>query len=459
MGENGAGKSTLVHIAYGMVRPDTGELEVHGRPASIVSPRDARRLGIGMVHQHFTSIPALTVAENVALAAGWKPRMSGMTAKIAEVCARVGLQLEPGAETGTLPVSALQRLEIVKALAGDARALLLDEPTAVLAPLEKADLLQVIRRFADNGGAAVLITHKLEEALSCADRITILRRGKVTFAGRNEALSAVYLAERMFGERPIAPPPRTPGTHGEPLIVAKGLSVADPLGYGRGLLDATLTVRAGEVVGVAAVEGNGQRELLRAVAGLLPPRSGGLRVIGPVAFVPQDRNTEGLIDEFTLTENVVLGFGAAGPWVRHGWLNWARAKEETVSLIGEHGIRAAGPQAPAASLSGGNQQKLILARALSSATGRLSSDDDGTPKPVRVVIAEDPTRGLDLRAAQAVYSRLRTAANQGAAVLVYASDLDDVLEWADRVVVVAGGHVREPALDATGEQIAALMLT
>ena len=456
LGENGAGKTTLMHVAYGLVRPDAGEIAVGGPVQGVPSPRAARRLGIGMVHQHFTSVPALTVAENVALAAGWPVTPGPLRARVAAVADRIGLPLDPDAPAGGLSVALKQRLEIVKALATDARILLLDEPTAVLAPAEADDLLRVVRAFTTAGGAAVLITHKLDEALAAADRVTVLRQGVVAWEGPVAGQTAATLAGAMIGEgAPDDAPPRR-GAQGDPpagppapaptvLIRLEELEIPRATGYGIAVRHATLTVRAGEIVGLAAVEGNGQRELLRVVAGRLQPLRGRCEVAGPVGFVPEDRTTEGLIPELTLTENVVLGSRAADPWVR-GWrVDWGVARARTAALLEEYGVVAPGPDAPAAALSGGNQQKLVLARELA-------------PGP-RVVVAENPTRGLDIRATQAIHDRLRAAAAAGAAVLVYSSDLDEVLSLAHRILVATRGTVVEVPTGTTRARVGELMVT
>ncbi|MGE5231312.1 MAG: ABC transporter ATP-binding protein [Deltaproteobacteria bacterium] len=446
LGENGAGKSTLMHVAYGLVRPDAGVMTVRGRAVLPNSPREARRLGLGMVHQHFTAIPAFTVAENIALAAGWSVRPKELRDRVVNLMGRVGLSLDPEARAGALSVAAKQRLEILKALAGDATILLLDEPTAVLAPPDAEELLRVVREFAAGGGAAVLITHKLDEALRAADRVTALRAGRVTLTGPAAAQTPDLLARAMIGSSAPAPSARHRPEAGEspPLVRCEMLDLPREDGRGLALRGASLTVAAGELVGVAAVEGNGQRELLRTIAGLARPLRGRLDVAAPVAFVPEDRTTEGLIGELPLTDNVVLGLGRGAPWVHRGRLDWKAARERTSSLIGRFAIRASGPDAPAGALSGGNQQKLVIARALELAP--------------RVVIAENPTRGLDIHAADDVWRRLAAAAAGGAAVLVYSSDLDEVLERADRAVVVAKGTVTAARAGAGKAELGAMML-
>jgi len=429
LGENGAGKTTLMHVAYGLVRPDAGTIYLRGAPVTLRSPRDARRLGLGMVHQHFTSVPALSVAENIALAAGWGVRPRALRRRVADVMGRVGLELHPDHRAGDLSVALQQRLEILKALASEADVLLLDEPTAVLAPSEVAGLFGVIDRFATTGGAVVLITHKLREALAATDRVTVLRTGRVTFAGPTAGETAESLAEYMIGRpaesaaRSVSVPPRP-----EPVLTMRGVSVPPDRGQGTGLVDGALTVAAGEIVGIAAVEGNGQRELLRAAAGLLLPSRGTVDRVGAASLVPEDRVSEGIVPAMSLAENVVLGQGRSGSWVRGrlGLVDWRAAERYTAKLVKTFSIMAAGSMAPAGTLSGGNQQKLILARALESNPSLL--------------VAENPTRGLDFRATAFVHERLRGAATAGAGVLFYSSDLDEVLGLSTRVVVVVGGR-------------------
>jgi general nucleoside transport system ATP-binding protein len=456
LGENGAGKTTLMHIVYGLVRPDAGSVAVDGSRRALTSARLARRLGIGMVHQHFTSVPALSVAENVALAAGWPVRPRALHERVRALSERIGLPLEPDARAGHLSVALKQRLEIVKALATDAHILLLDEPTAVLTPLEAEELLRVVRAFTARGGAAVLITHKLDEALAAADRVTVLRQGAVVFHAMVAGQSASSLAAAMIGDGAIpenrrdgAPDADAAGgsaarAKGAPLVRIEELEIARDTGYGIAVRRATLSIHAGEIVGVAAVEGSGQRELLRAVAGRLQPLRGRRNVAGPVGFVPEDRTTEGLIPELTLTENVVLGSRSDDPWLRGSRIDWRVARARTGTLLKEFDVVAPGPDTRAGALSGGNQQKLVMARELA--------------RQPRVIVAENPTRGLDVRSAEAVHARLRAAAAGGAAVLVYSSDLDEVLGLADRVLVVSRGTLSEAPPGATRAEVGELMV-
>jgi general nucleoside transport system ATP-binding protein len=451
LGENGAGKSTLMHVAYGLIRADAGAVRIKGVQQRIKSPRQARKQGMGMVHQHFTSVPALTVAENVALAAGWGVVPHQLRVRTGLLSERLGLPLDPDQRAGRLSVALKQRLEIVKALAADARILLLDEPTAVLAPAEADELLQVILGFTAEGGAAVLITHKLDEVLRAADRVTVLRHGVVTYTGPAAGQSAASLTSAMIGAASMEsshrkPPPSRISSDENPreLIRLHALELSRESGYGIAVRHAALLVSAGEIVGIAAVEGNGQRELLRAIAGRIAPLRGRLEVTPPVAFIPEDRTSEGLIPQLSLTENVALGFGRDAPWIRRGMMRWGQARARTAELLQEFDIAATSPSARAASLSGGNQQKLIVGRELA--------------RDPAVIVAENPTRGLDVLSASTIHDRLRRAAGSGAAVVFHSNDLDEVIALSDRVIVMTRGVISEAPRHASRAAIGALML-
>jgi ABC-type uncharacterized transport system ATPase subunit len=446
LGENGAGKSTLMKVAFGLTRPDGGRMLVRGRSVFPRSPRRARELGIGMVHQHFTGIAALTVAENIALSAGWEVRPARLRARVERLMERVGLSLDPAARTEDLSAALKQRLEILKALAGDATVLLLDEPTAVLAPAEAAQLLGFIKGLAAAGRSVVLITHRLEEALESADRVTVLRSGRVTLTGAANDQTPGSLTAAMLGTTlGSATVARRAEVGDRPVRVrCVALDLLREGGHGLAVRDANFSVAGGEILGVAAVEGNGQRELLRALAGIVRPLGGRVECDRPVSFIPEDRTTEALISELDLTRNLVLGVGRTAPWV-HGWrLDWDVARQRTEALIREFGIRAPSAGVTAGALSGGNQQKLVVARALE----RLP----------RIIVAENPTRGLDVQASRFVWERLREAAANDVALVVYSTNLDEILTSATRLLVVAKGRVVSLPADSSRAQVGAMML-
>ena len=443
LGENGAGKTTLMRIVAGLVSADQGEVLVQGVAFSPRSPRDARRAGIGMVHQHFTSIPDFSVQDNVALGAGWALQPRRLASRVRALIEHLGFSLDPREKASSLTVAALQRLEILKVLASDTRILVLDEPTGSLAPAQAEELLSLVRRLVDRGVSTILITHKLEEALRFADRVTVLRRGKVVLTDSTLGKTRTALAEAMLGETLPSPPAREKLSAGPVVVAARDVAVPAAT-TGPGLRHGTFEIRAGETVGIAAVEGNGERELMRAVAGLVSPSAGTLIVEQPVSLVPEDRSTEGLITDFSVAENLTLGWGDRAPWVRRGIIDHSRAAVETARLIQVYDVAASGGGSLAGTLSGGNQQKIILARALEQAP--------------MVVVAENPGRGLDVRASQAAFERLRTAARLGAGVLIHSTDLDELVEWCDRIMVVARGQVSVPPPDADRELIGRLML-
>ncbi|MGH7732961.1 MAG: ATP-binding cassette domain-containing protein, partial [Gemmatimonadales bacterium] len=385
----------------------------------------------------------LTVAENIALATTWPVRPTRLGPMVRALLVTLGLPLDPDVPAGALSVGLRQRLEIAKALAGRPRVLLLDEPTGVLAPAEAAELFRSLRAFVATGGSAVLITHRIDEALEQADTVTVLRQGRVTLANEPAtALDRDRLLTAMLGPSEVASAPlKRSRPIGAVAIDIDQLSVAREGRGGTAVRDATLQVREGEIVVIAAVEGNGQRELLRAVAGVLPPTGGTRRVSAPVAFIPEDRTTEALIGEFTLTENLqVSRLAAPGS----AWLDWAGTRSQAGHLIARYEVKATGPDALARSLSGGNQQKFVNARAL-----------DIDPA---VLVAENPTRGLDVRAAAAVHRQIRDAAGGGAAVLMHCPDLEEAFAIADRIVVMSGGRLRDVPVGADLRRVGELML-
>jgi ABC-type uncharacterized transport system ATPase subunit len=430
----------LMRIAFGLVAPDRGMVVVAGMRRPIASAADAIEAGLGMVHQHFTNVPEMTVAENVALGGRGRFTTSQARQRVVDIGDRSGLVLDPAARASELPVSGQQRLEIVKALARHTRTLILDEPTAVLAPEESEELLRWLRGFADDGNAVVLITHKLHEALRIADEVTVLRRGRVALHGAASALSVDALATAMLGEA-LSPMATAPSSAAKERVVAAASDI-EVLNE-RGLVavrDATLEIRAGEIVGIAGIEGEGQRELLRALAGRAPITKGELRLPQSIGFVPEDRHRDALVMEFGLAENLALK--EAGK--RHGRFSIGEIVEHTDALIEDFDVRGGNAKSAARNLSGGNQQKFVLAREL-----------DGDPD---LLVVENPTRGLDIRASRAIHARLQAAAAAGAAVVMYSSDLDEVVALATRVLVVHGGLTRECARnrEAVGQAILGL---
>jgi general nucleoside transport system ATP-binding protein len=446
LGENGAGKSTLSNILTGLYRPDEGEIRLHGRAVEFGGPRDALDAGVGMVHQHFRLVEPLTVAENVVLG---DHRGEGRTfrlhprrieRRVAELSSRYGLAVDPRARIWQLSVGEQQRVEILKALYREARILILDEPTAVLTPQEAEVLFETLREMAGEGRTVIFISHKLHEVKSVADRVTVLRGGRsiatVPIAEATPRSLASLMVGRELGDS-AAPAERSAG---EPVLEVDDVWTPGDRGEDavRGV---SLTVRAGEIVAVAGVAGNGQRELAETIAGLRAPSKGRVRVRGKalrpgdprsaiaagVAYVPEDRMGTGVAPSLSIASNLVLKSYRQGHVSRGPLLRLRRIRDHAVELIRRYRIAAPGPMVPARLLSGGNLQKLVLAREFS-----------GRP---RLLVAASPTRGLDVGAIEAVHSYLREAAGEGIAVLLLSEDLDEILSLADRVAVMYEGAV------------------
>ena len=430
LGENGAGKTTLMRIAYGLERPDAGVVQIGGETVTLHAAKDAIERGVGMVQQHFSLVPAMTVAENVAL--GGRGRFHPRVAadRVRTLAQDTSLRVDPDTRVADLPVAAQQKVELLKLFSRQARTLILDEPTSVLAPSEARELMALLRRVANDGGAVVLVTHKLREALAVADEVTVLRRGQTVVTTSARTISEDALARAMFGDgvtpEGLAPAQRAPG---RAIAELRDVDLHDGRAVPR-VRGATLTVYAGEILGVAGIEGSGHHELMRALAGHLPPAAGEIRIPSEIAFIPEHRQRDALIPAFSVIENVALRDAAR----TRGRIPWPVLATRVGQLLQRHGIRAAGPAAPVRSLSGGNQQKLVLARELTAGAS--------------LVVAENPTQGLDVRAASAIRARLREARDAGVGVVVYTSDLDELLALADRIVVVFGGAVREVQRDA-----------
>ena len=465
LGENGAGKSTLSNILTGLYRADEGELELYGQPVEFHSPRDALDAGVGMVHQHFRLVEPFTVAENVVLGDHRDigrsflihPRL--IEQRVVELGEQYGLAVDPRARIWQLSVGEQQRVEILKALYREARVLILDEPTAVLTPQEADALFVTLRAMAAEGRTVIFISHKLHDVTAVADRVTVLRGGRSvatvsTADATQQSLAALMVgheieaARRLAGDRVI----------GEVVLSLEGLTAAGDRGV-TALKDVSLVVRAGEVLGIAGVAGNGQRELAEAVTGMRPLAAGTVRVDGRelragdprqairagVAHVPEDRLRTGVAPSLSIASNMVLKSYRGGATSRGPFLRLRRIRDLAVELIRRYDVKAPGPAAPARQLSGGNLQKVVLAREFS-----------GQPK---VFVAAAPTRGLDVGAIETVHAYLRQAAADGVAILVISEDLDEVLTLADRVAVMYEGAIvgEADARTATVEQVGLLM--
>jgi ABC-type uncharacterized transport system ATPase subunit len=462
LGENGAGKSTLVKMIYGLYEPDEGEIVIKGQPVRLKGPRDAIRRGIGMVHQHFQLVPVFTVAENVIL--GDEPHrgpfvnMAKARAEVARLAEDFGLQVDVDARVEDLPVGTQQRVEILKALYRHADILILDEPTAVLTPQETDELLRVIKGFADNGVAVVFITHKLREVLAIADTIEVLRGGRAVGTTTPAETDAAGLARMMVGRSVLLSVDKRPAEPGDVVLDVRDLSASNDIGL-PAVRDVSLQVRAGEILGIAGVEGNGQRELVQALTGLRPCRAEAVLVNGQdargrsphaihamgVGHVPEDRETDGLVGGYSVADNLVLNRYDEPEFSRYGIRNRAAVDTLADGLVSQFDIRTPSSQTTVQSLSGGNKQKVVIAR-------ELAAD------PV-LLIAAQPTRGVDVGSIEFIHSRIVAARDRGAAVLLVSAELDEVLGLSDRIAVMYDGRIVETlaAEDADRSRIGLLM--
>jgi general nucleoside transport system ATP-binding protein len=463
LGENGAGKSTLMNILYGLYKPDEGEIRLGGKPAVFGSAKDAIRAGIGMVHQHFMLIPVMTVAENIVL--GKEPTREGIILdergaeeRVREISKQYGLAVDPTALVSDITVGQQQRVEILKALYRGAEILILDEPTAVLTPQEAEELFEIVGSLRRDGKSIIFISHKLNEVLAIADRITVLRRGKTIETVPRTGATEESLARSMVGRDVLLRVDKPPAQPGDVMLRIVDLHVVDDRGIPK-VNGVSFDVRAGEIVGIAGVDGNGQSELIDAIAGLQKIESGTVELAGRtygsasaremldagLGHIPEDRQRRGLVLEFTIAENIALHDYARAPDSRWGWLFPNRLVQRARGLIREFDVRGGGPLARAGTLSGGNQQKVVAAREIA--------------RDPKVLIAAQPTRGLDVGAIEFVHRRLVEERAEGRAILLVSLELDEILSLSDRILVLYEGEiVGEHGTDVTEEAIGLEML-
>ena len=463
LGENGAGKTTLMNVLYGLMQPDEGEILLDDEPVAIHSPRDAIRAGIGMVHQHFMLVPVFTVAENVTL--GTEPvrrlttpavRLGGLRVpplglpsiglldrrkarrEVLELSERFGLRVDPDALVEELPVGVQQRVEIIKALLRDASVLVLDEPTAVLTPGETEDLFRVMRELRAGGRSIIFISHKLKEVQAIADAITVIRRGKVV-GERPPSTGSAELASLMVGRSVQLRVSKAPANPGDVVLDVQDLSVDGERGE-HSVRDVSFQVRGGEILGVAGVQGNGQTELCEALMGLRPS-TGSVRLNGAdlshastrarlhagIGYIPEDRSEDGLVGDFSVADNLILDLYDQPPYANGLALNLDAIRESAVKRVADYDVRTTSVQTPAGTLSGGNQQKVVVAREMG--------------RNVKLLLASQPTRGLDVGSIEFVHKRLVAQRDAGAAVLIVSSELDEIYALADRIAVMYEGRI------------------
>ena len=461
LGENGAGKSTLMNVVYGLLQPDEGSISVDGREIKINSPLDALAAGIGMVHQHFMLIPVFTVAENIVLGHEKTKRLGildleSARKEILRVSAEYNFEIDPDALVENLPVGLQQRVEIIRALIYDAKVLILDEPTAVLTPQETDELLRNMKKLKAKGTSIVFITHKLREVKEAADKITIIRRGKVVGTASPSA-SQEELASLMVGRPVSLDVDKNAAKLGGVTLAVSNLTISDHTG--RSLVkNVSFEVRAGEILAVAGVQGNGQSELAEAIVGLQEHVTGKIELEGTditkasvrdalhagIAFVPESREEDGLISSFSIEENLILDLHDLPPYAKGPVISQSVVSTQAEKLVKEFDIRAQSAKDPASSLSGGNKQKVVLARELS--------------RPVKLVVASQPTRGLDVGSIEFVHERIIAERDAGRAVLLFSTELDEVSALADRIAVMYRGEfIAIVPADTSREELGLLM--
>ncbi len=450
LGENGAGKTTLMNVLYGLVQPDEGEILLNDEPVAIHSPRDAIRAKIGMVHQHFMLVPVFTVAENVTL--GSEPVRKGPLGlpsfglldrrkarrEVLALSERFGLRVDPDALVEELPVGVQQRVEIIKALLRDAQVLVLDEPSAVLTPHETEDLFRIMRELREGGRSIIFISHKLKEVQAIADNITVIRRGKVV-GERPPTTTSTELASLMVGRSVQLRVSKEPAKPGDVVLDVQDLTVAGERGE-QSVRGVSFQVRAGEILGMAGVQGNGQTELCEALMGLRPS-TGSVRLDGAdlshattrgrlhagIGYVPEDRSEDGLVSDFSVADNLILDLYDRPPYASGFALNLDAIRESAVKRVEEYDVRTTSTTTPAGTLSGGNQQKVVVAREMS--------------RDVKLMLVSQPTRGLDVGSIEFVHKRLVAQRDEGVAVLIVSSELDEIYALADRIAVMYEGQI------------------
>lgn len=461
LGENGAGKSTLMNVLYGLYQPDEGEILIDGVPTKFSGPGDAVAAGIGMVHQHFMLVPVFTVAESVAL--GYEPTGKGgvidakaAAAKVEEISARFGFEVDPNAVIEDLPVGVQQRVEIIKALSRDAKVLILDEPTAVLTPQETDELIEIMRGLKKNGTSIVFITHKLREVRAIADKITVIRRGKVV-GEASPTSTETELASQMVGRAVSLTTEKEPAQPKDEVLKIRDLSVVDSVGT-LSLNHIDLSVRGGEVLGIAGVQGNGQTELSECLLGIETPATGRITLSGKnllestvrerlhsgLGFVPEDRSTDGMVAGFSIAENLILDMSDDPSFGQGLYLNPAKVRAHALEKTEQFDIRVTDVSDPISTLSGGNQQKVVVARELS--------------RSLDLLVASQPTRGLDVGSIEFIHQQIIAERDAGTAVVIISSELDEIVNLSDRIAVMYRGRIVGIVPPDTSRDVLGLMM-